>query len=246
MKESTSSKRNELLAKVGIYAIMAAPIVVLYFVYRVPLKYFLLGSGSWGFGLMIKMLLYHGVIRKLPKSVPVAISAIANGVSSGVCELGAAIAIFALVAPMTFLQVLAFGVGIGSFEAWLVATIPNLLSGTDLHSGAQKLESQIAQLPPAQRRVFEILFPILERLFASMIHVGTRALTYVCLASESMLAGLLAVAVFVFVDGWLAFRLLMSENPNLRQMRLLYLNLGLTAAISFAAGLFALSRLYPS
>jgi hypothetical protein len=246
LSENSSSKQNELIAKIGIYAIMVVPIAVLYFGYRVPLKYFLLGSGSWGIGLMVKMLLYHGVIRRLPKPLPLSVTAVSNGLSSGICELGAALAVFAWFAPLTLYQVVAFGVGIGSFEAWLVASVPNLLSGTDLVSGAKKLESQIAQLAPARRRVYEILFPSMERLFASMIHVGTRALTYVFLASENLLAGLLALAVFVFVDGWLGFRLLMAPDPDLRQLWRFYVALGLTAVITLAAGLVALSRLVQS
>ena len=41
-------------------------IAYLRFVERVPFDAFILGSGSWGFGLLLKMVAYHGIVRRLP------------------------------------------------------------------------------------------------------------------------------------------------------------------------------------
>ncbi len=238
MKLEAASFTNERLAKVGMYLIAALPVLILYLLYSVRLKYFVFGSGSWAVGVLLKMAVYHLVIRRVARGFPRSnAAAIMNGLSSGLCELGAAMAAFLYLGKMSIPQIISFGVGIGSFEAWLVASIPDLLKGTGLEAGVKKLEHLIKGLEPSQRRLYELYLPVLERLLAGMVHVGTRTMVYVSFITQELLPAVGSLAIFVLIDGWLAFRLLMSPEPSLHQLRQLYVWMAALATISARGGI---------
>ena len=209
------AKRNETIAEAGCIAVGAAAVAYVYFAHDVRLKYFILGSGSWGFGVMLKMLLHALVMKRLPReTLATQKSALLNGLISGITELGLAVVFFIFLRDLTLWQLIAFGTGIGAIEAWVVATTPNLLKGTVLEEGANALEATIAQLPSGQRFFWERISGIIERIAALMTHIGSRGLVYVTCRTLNPLPALLALGAFILLDGVLGFRTLMYKGPG--------------------------------
>jgi hypothetical protein len=219
------TKRNELIAKTGYIALAAAAVAYVYFAQDVRLKYFIMGSGSWGFGVMLKMILHAVVMKRLSKdALSTQKAALLNGLISGVTELGLAAIFFVYLGELTLWQVIAFGTGIGAIEAWVVATTPNLLKGTVLEEGMNTVEAAIKQLPATKRFWWERIAPIYERLCALLVHVGTRGLLYVTCRTLNPLPALLSLAAFILLDGVLAFKVLMQPTgDHVRRLRWFYL-----------------------
>ena len=175
----------------------------------VPFVSFIYGSGSWGFGCLLKMLLYHSWIRRLRHDGQRILGvSVLNGLVSGVTELGVALVFFLCLKDLTFYQVVAFGIGIGAIEAWVVATTSNPLKGTALESASLQLESTVESLRGVRRFIHGYGLPYAERLIATAIHVGTRGLVYVSVRSGSPLPFALGLLVFIVADGVVGYRLL--------------------------------------
>lgn len=106
-------------------------------------------------------------------------------------ELGAGLLLLGMyvriVGPMSLAELVAFGVGIGAIEAFLVATPGNPLRGTALEKGAAEAEAALAALPGFQGVLHNYALPFAERLIAAGIHVGTRGLAYVTLCTGNPL-----------------------------------------------------------
>ncbi|MFO7609501.1 MAG: hypothetical protein R6X35_09940 [Candidatus Krumholzibacteriia bacterium] len=214
----------------------AATIAYLHLARDVPFVAFVYGSGSWGFGCILKLVLYHGIVRRLrhDPSRLLGTSAL-NGLVSGVTELGVALVFFHFLPVLSFWEVLAFGVGIGTIEAFLVATPGNPLEGTALEKSSAELEATLAGLPGRRGRLYAYLLPFSERLIAAVIHVGTRGLVYVAYRLSNPLPLLLALTAFVFVDGIIAYRLhYQGRFADLRVLKRTYIGLSMIALLVLA------------
>jgi short subunit fatty acids transporter len=198
----------------------AVAILWLHHAKGVSFDYFIYGSGSWGIGCILKIVVYQTIVRRIQhtdKNI-LRVSAL-NGLFSGVSELGAALAIFAFMPAPSFWDLIAFGVGIGTLEALLVATPSNPLKGTGLEKPAAEIEAVIAGLPKGPRFVYGCAMPIVERLSAGGIHIGTRGLTYVTYRTANPVPIVLALLAFVLADGVIGYRLL--ERGKLKDLRVL-------------------------
>jgi hypothetical protein len=184
-------------------------IVYLYFVKDVAFDTFIFGAGSWGIGCIFKLAIYQLVIRKLShKKENINLVSLLNGFVSGITELGAAIPIFIFMGDLTFLDLLAFGIGIGTMEAFLVAAPGDPLKGTELEQASKDYDTAIQKLSGKDRIYYSHIQPIIERIIATGIHVGTRGLVYVGLHFGIILPFCIALSSFVLVDGILGYRLI--------------------------------------
>jgi hypothetical protein len=240
---------SDRLREGALRALLLAPfigaILYLHAAHGVAYNAFIFGSGSWGFALMLKLLLYHGVIRRLPhEGAGLARAALANGVASGLCELGMALAAFAFLGGRTLGELLAFGIGIGAIEAFLVVTPGSPLRGTGLGPAADELQRTVDGLTGGARLVHRDLLPIAERWGAAVFHVGSRGLVYITYATGAPLPFLLALAGFAYADGWAGYRLLHAGRlADLAVLRRTFVSLAAVAAGLLLAFLWLWSRL---
>ena len=214
-----------------------AAIGYLHYAKSVPFKCFIYGSGSWGFGCILKLVLYHGVVRRL-RHDPSRIrgTSALNGAISGVTELGLALVFFAFLPVMSFWEVAAFGVGIGTIEAFVVATPSSPLKGTALEKSADELEATVARLSGGPRLVYAYILPFTERLIAAGIHIGTRGLVYVGYRSSNPFPFLMALTAFFFADGIIGYRLIYEGRlSDLRVLNRTYVGLSAIAVLVLAA-----------
>jgi len=221
----------------------AAAIAWLHWAGRAPLKAFVFGSGSWGVGCIVKMALYHGIVRRQPHDREHLLrTSLLNGAVSGVTELSAGLLLLGIytrvVGPMSLAELVAFGIGIGTIEAFLVATPGNPLRGTGLEKGAAEVEAALAALPGFQGVLHNYALPLAERLIATGIHVGTRGLIYITLRAGNPLPALIALAAFVAADGPIGYRMLyegrLKDPAVLRRVMLALLAVALVELAAFA------------
>lgn|GEM_PF-1630073 len=214
----------------------AVAIGYLHYSKDVPFKCFIYGSGSWGFGCILKLVLYHGVVRRL-RHDPSRIlgTAALNGLVSGITELGFALVFFAFLPVLTFWEVVAFGVGIGTIEAFVGATTANPLKGTALEKSADELEAMVGRLSGGPRLVYGYILPFSERVIAAVIHIGTRGLVYVAYHSANPLPLVMALAAFFLADGIIGYRLIhQGRLCDLRALNKTYAGLSAIAVIVLA------------
>jgi len=204
MSRSTSDR----LLSVAVTLPFLAAIAYLHLSKGVALKLFILGSGSWGFGCILKLVLYQGIIRRLPHDpAHILRTSTLNGLVSGVTEIGLALVFFALLPPLSLWEVVAFGVGIGTIEALMVATPSNPLKGTALEKASMELDATIEGLTGGRRWVYAGVVPPAERIIAGFVHVGTRGLAYVTIHTGDPMPVLIALAAFIVADGFMGYRL---------------------------------------
>lgn len=214
-------KENALKATLTVLAIL--PLLLLSLFGSVPLRIYLLGSGSWGFGLIIKMLLHQAVVIRLSKKQinPWILSGI-NGFISGLAELS----VFALMIilmrhklDLTFFNILGFGLAIGSLECIIVAFNhrSQLFRGTALENASKALEMNEKAFTGSDQPLFAFLFPVLERILGIFLHVSTRGLVILSLLSLQLYPSVIALLVFVFADGLLGFHFIFSEKLKTKQ-----------------------------
>ncbi len=231
---------SERLAGASLLIPFGLAIAYLHHREHVPFDTFIFGSGSWGFAGILKLLAYHGLIRKLhhDDSSILRVSVL-NGTASGIAELGVALVFFAFLKELTLQEVVAFGVGIGTIEAVLVATPSHPLKGTGLESAAGQLEATISRLGGFRRWIYGYALPYAERLIAAGIHIGTRGLVYVAYRSASPLPFAIALATFVLADGIVGYRLLhQGKLSNLKVLNRTYVALSGLALLVLASFLY--------
>jgi hypothetical protein len=224
------------LFSIAVLLPFAAAIVYLHYGKDVPFDVFIYGSGSWGFACILKLALYQGVVRRLPHD-PSHIRRVSalNGLVSGATELGLALVVFTFMPALSLWDVVGFGVGIGTIEAFLVATTANPLKGTALERSAVELEAMVARMTGVRRFVYGYLLPFTERLIATAIHVGTRGLVYVAYRSANPLPFIIAMAAFFVADGIIGYRLIhQGRLTELRVLNLTYLALVLIGLVAIA------------
>jgi len=226
-----------VISSAAILLPFAAAILFLHFEKSVAIDSFILGSGSWGFGAGLKLIVYQLIVRKLrhdPDRI-LRVSAI-NGLVSGVTELGAALALFPFLQNPDIWDIVGFGVGIGTIEAFLVGTVPNPLKGTALEKAASELDAAVSRLHGVRRFVIAQALPWLERIIAAFIHIGTRGLVFVTYRTANPVPFLLALAAFFFADGIVGYRLLyQGKLTDFRVLGKVYAILALIA-VAVVAG----------
>lgn len=227
---------SERIISLAVLLPFAVAIGYLHSVQDVPFKYFIYGSGSWGIGCILKLVLYHGGIRRLPHDASHILGTAAlNGLVSGVTELGLALVFFAFLPVLTFWEVVAFGIGIGTVEAFMVATMANPLKGTALEKPADEVAAMIGRMAGAPRLVYGHILPFSERIIAGVIHIGTRGLVYVAYHSTDLMPFVVAMAAFFFADGLICYRLgYQGRLCDLRVLNKTYAGLAAIAAIVLA------------
>ncbi len=205
------------LSRMGVTALLVAPflagLLVLWRGHGVHHDVFIFGTGSWGVGCLVKLAVYHLGIRRLSHD-PQNLGRVSllNGLSSGITELGAALAFFAFLPRLALADVIGFGLAIGALEAFLAGSkrTSELLAGTELEDATRAIEAAHARRSGGRRLALATLAPLAERLIAGGLHVGTRGLVYVSyLRADSPVAALpavLAVGIFVIADGVVGYR----------------------------------------
>jgi hypothetical protein len=118
------------------------------------------------------------------------------GILSAAAELGVAAAFFVFVwHPPTFAQLVGFGAGAGMVEAVMVPFMANPFSGSTLEGHSADVFNRSAGAPLFQ------WFKVLERIWATLLHVSSRALVYLTIASGNPVPAAVAVGGFAAVDG---------------------------------------------
>jgi hypothetical protein len=118
------------------------------------------------------------------------------GIVSAAAELGVAAAFFVFVwHPPTFAQLVGFGAGAGMVEAVMMPFMTNPFKGSTLEGHSTDVFNRSAGGP-----LFQWL-KVLERIWATLLHVSSRALVYLTISSGNPVPAAVAVCGFAGVDG---------------------------------------------
>ena len=211
--------RNERLVNALLKAIFVviAVIPILYFnqIKNVPIKAFIIGSGSWGIGLVFKMIFHQLIVVKLnKKKVPIIYESITNGVISGLFELFGAFVIIVVMLPkfiFDYNAIICFGLAIGSLETIIVAFAgDNLLAGTTLEPSSIKLSQQLKNSEGIKYYTDNYMLPIIERILATLIHISTRGMIFLAIITNNVFPFVVAFVVFIIADGLLGYYYMIS------------------------------------
>ncbi len=173
MAQDVSPESYKWLRNSGLMLVAILPVVYLVKIQNINDDIIAFGTLSWIFAVLIKTLSYQILIKKyLHSKLPVKWISLANGINSGVTELGVSLIIFSFLSRLSFLEVISFGVGIGSVEAFIITAISDPLKGTALEDGIKKLDQSIQQQSHKARFGIEVILPIFERMLATIIHIS--------------------------------------------------------------------------
>lgn len=159
-------------------------------------RYFAIGAASWVGAVALKLALMRiaGVRRWVATGI---LTAAAWGLVSAVAELGFTAALVAgRLEGAAFVDVVAIGVGVASVEILYV-----LGAGVREHWRGQDPDTVEAWIAGARRSGWVRHMLFVERLSATLGHVGTRGLICIALATHTAWPALLALASFSVVDG---------------------------------------------
>lgn len=192
-----------------------AAIVYLVFVKGIWWRVLIFGSGSWGVGCIVKMIIYHLGVRRLShEGRNIRLVAALQGIVSGITEIGAAGVFFLLLRPLEFFEVVAFGVAIGAIESLLAVTPGSQLKGTALEKAVLEADNYVKTLPGRQRVIHNDLASTVERIIAGVFHVGTRGLAYVAVVSSAYWILIIPLAAFMAADGIGYFKIYRGHFKN--------------------------------
>lgn len=206
-KENSPDK----LLKTLLIIIAILPLIYFNQIETVPIKAFLLGTGSWGFGLIFKMIFHQIIVIKIQnKNTSPVLSSFTNGFLSGLFELGAAAGIILLMEnkfDFDYNAIISFGLAIGSLESLILAFTKGeeLLKGTALESTTEKINEFVNNLSGIKYYVIEVVLPVFERILSMFLHISTRGLVFITLISQSILPFAVAMIVFIIADGFLGY-----------------------------------------
>ena len=206
----TNKKQIRIIEKTILILIAIVPLIYFNQIESVPIKAFILGSGSWGIGNIFKILAHQIIfVRFHNKNTSVLFTSLLNGFLSGFFELLAAYLLI-LFTKDKFLYdynaIICFGLAIGSLEI-IVAVWKGvgLFKGTTLEKSSEKIETYLDSLKGVQNYMFNLLFPIIERIIATFLHISTRGLVFVTIITGKFLPGIIALLVFIIADGALGY-----------------------------------------
>lgn len=206
-----NKKLTDYLLKAILLSIALIPLIYFNQIKDVPFKAFILGTGSWGIGLIFKMISHQLLIVRLQnKGISKLLYSSINGFLSGFFELFAAYLIIIFMKEkfvFDFNAIISFGLAIGSFETIIVVFSKdnNLLKGTALAEQSKELDKYLKNTTGIQYYVYNLIFPIIERVMATLIHISTRGLVFISIITGSILPILIALIVFIIADGLLGF-----------------------------------------
>lgn len=145
----------------------------------------------------LKLPIHHCLVERFLRArLSTAALAATQGVVSAVSELGAAAAFFVYVLPrLTYWQLIGFGVGAGAVEAIMLPFISNPFKGTALEEHADRVFRAAASVRSVQ------WLSVLERVWAMLLQVSARGLTYLSLAGHNPIPAIIALAGVATVDG---------------------------------------------
>ena len=179
-------------------AVGIAPIVVLEHWFGVPRK-FTVGFGviTWAVAVGAKAAIHHLVVdRAVRRGARHGVASAVLGLLSAGTELGVAAAFFVLVwRPSTLPQLIGFGAGAGMAEAVMMPFISNPFRGSTLEFHSTEVFSRSEGAGAIQ------WLNVLERVWATVLHVCSRALVYLAVTGGNPLPAAIAVAGFAAVDG---------------------------------------------
>lgn len=157
--------------------------------------------------------------------------AIIQGLLSAVTELGVAAASFAFVwRPPTLPQLIGFGAGAGMAEAVMVPFMTNPFKGSTIEAHSTDVFARSAGTAVIQ------WLNVLERVWATVLHVSSRALVYMTVTSTNPLPAAIALCGFACVDGMAYYGLLQKWRfDQLRTLARVHGFVGLVAAALTAA-----------
>ena len=103
--------------------------------------------------------------------------------------------------------IICFGLAIGSLETIIVASSKDndLLKGTALETRSEKLVEYLYNLQGCKYYIFNIVFPIIERVMATFLHISTRGLVFITIITGCIIPTLIALVVFIIADGLLGY-----------------------------------------
>jgi len=207
--------------------------------YQVRLDMFIFGAGTWGIGCIAKMAVYHLWIGKMSHDDEhIWWTSALNGLASGITELGVALVFFAFMGIMNLAEVLAFGIGIGTIEVFVVATPGNPLKGTKLEKISEEMDAAVQRLDRG-RFYYDYILPYVERALATAIHIGTRGLIYIAFHTMNPIPALIALSSFVLADGIGGYRLLyQGKLADFRRLHKFYFFLSAVAFVMVGAFIF--------
>ena len=206
-----SKKLTDYFLKIILLSVALIPLVYFNQVKNVPVKAFILGTGSWGIGLIFKMISHQLIVKKLQfKNISPLIYSSVNGFLSGFFELSAAYLIIILMKDkfvFNFDAIISFGLAIGSLETIIVVFSKDngLLKGTAIEKHSEKLVEYLKTTQGADYYIFNLLFPVIERINAAFIHISTRGLVFLTIITGNIYPILIALFVFIIADGVLVF-----------------------------------------
>lgn len=207
------NQRNQidLFKQITLILIAIVPVLYLNRVEQVPLKAFILGTGSWGIGTILKMIAHQlVVVRMNARKSPAIFISLMNGFISGLFELSASLGVILLIQhkfAFDYKAIISFGLAIGSFESIIVAThsSDNLLKGTALEESTVKISRSLEKIQGMKQVTYCYLLPVLERILATFIHISTRGLIFVSLFRKTPFPMIIALLVFIIADGVLGY-----------------------------------------
>jgi len=143
---------------------------------------------------------------------------------------------------MNLAEIIAFGIGIGTIEVFVVATPGNPLKGTKLEKISEEMDAAVKRVDRG-RFYYDYILPYIERALATAIHVGTRGLIYIAFHTMNPIPALIALSSFVLADGIGGYRLLyQGKLADFRRLHKFYAVLSIIALAM--VGAFILYWLY--
>ncbi|MHB2147887.1 hypothetical protein ACX8XP_02400 [Calditrichota bacterium LG25] len=216
-------KLTVYLAKIILLFLAIIPLLYFNQVRGVPFKVFLLGTGSWGIGLIFKMLSHQLIVVRLKnKNLPKLVYSAFNGLLSGFFELSAAYLIITLMKEkfaFDFNAIISFGLAIGSLETIIVVFSKDndLFKGTALEKESEKLVEYVKNLQAVDYYTFNFLYPIIERVLATFLHISTRGLVFLTIITGSIYPIIIALIVFIIADGLLGFYYYITDKLSTKK-----------------------------
>ncbi len=204
-------KKNKIILDSVLLFIAIAPIFYFIQIEKVSYWAFLLGAGSWGIGSALKVVAHQLIVKRLQeKNTSLITTSFLNGLQSGFFELAAAFIVILLMKDkmdFDYNAIVCFGLGIGSYEILLVVFFKgkDIFHGTALEESSGKLSEYLDKLEGSRYYCFNLLLPIAERLMATTIHISTRGLVFITMITGNIFPIIIALSVFIIVDGFLAY-----------------------------------------
>jgi hypothetical protein len=153
------------------------------------------GALSWAAGVAIKFLAQRVVRRALRQSSPLHYAAW-TGLNSAIPELAASYLAFALVAPLSIAETIAFGVAISSVEIAFVLVYGHFNLAREDRGELERLWCIGARKSFIVQNI--LLF---DRTWALLSHVASRILLYVAYNTGDLIPIVISLIAFVLIDG---------------------------------------------